>query len=817
VRKDLVAVENKVNDLMQCNGLLNCTKCNLCKTRTQVVPGYGNSQAKVMFCGEAPGLEEDRAAMPFIGPAGKLLDTILKEVNLNRNDLYITNVVKCRPVSLVVGKENRAPSAEEIELCSPYLEEEIKQIQPKIIVLLGNIALKYFLKDRGVNIMSQRGNLVFDKEHNCHLLPVLHPAALLRRPEYVGVTVTDLLKVNDILSDTLKEKHPVEYTFIDTFEKCEQILSELIKVPLFSADIETTDLDFLRERIICISFAWQAYTGYCLPFLKEDGSQFWTDQQYEFILNKLKEAFANDNKKVGQNFKFDMKFLRRYGIEVNNLVCDTLLAHHLIDENMQGMHGLKDLARIYTDMGGYENELMQYQKEHRLKHSFLGTPYSILYKYSAADADCTFRLYHIFMKKLEEENLLKLFNMIVMPMQKVLFETEWRGVSIDREYLEKVGNEYTNQLKELETEIMNKVGEVFNLRSTKQLRTILFEKLKLKATKKTKTGFSTDEEVLAELAKTHEVPKLILKHREIQKLNSTYVKGIKELLDDTNRVHTTYSQSGTATGRLSSSSPNLQNIPRESDIRKFFVAAPGYLLLEGDMAQIEYRIWAHYANDPKMIADIASGVDIHRIIASTVLQKPADQVTKAERTYIKTVTYGVLYGRSAWSLAKAFNVSEKQAQGIIDTFFSMYPSAKLCIDNIQAEAVTTGVLTNFFGRKRRLVGLSSLDEKVRAMALRQAVNFPFQGTAADLTNFAAVRIAPQIKKYDAHLVLQVHDALFYEIPEQHISIVANIVRKEMERKITGMRVPINVEIKVGKRWGELEKYIFEQEPVNATS
>lgn len=777
----------------------DCIKCKLHSTRKNIVWGEGPRNAEIVLLGEAPGQDEDYLGKPFVGRAGKLLDKILKEAGFDRKEIFIDNVCKCRPtITYNDTIENRPPSAEEIEACSSYFEETINNIKPKIIIAAGNTPLKYLLSNRAVNISKKRGQFIWSNKYQCYIVPVFHPAAILRKFEYYPITVDDFKKIQSFLKGEIK-KLPTSYYFLDTKSKIESFFTDLSSQKVFSFDIETDNLDFLKSKIICMSFSWKEGEGYVLPILKEDCTSFWDNDTYSFIFDNLKNIFKTDAIKCYHNGKFDSLFLKNHGIEIYPPTFDTMLAHHLLDENAEGMHGLKSLAWIYTDMGGYEQNLEDYKKIHKLGKGMSNIPYSILYNYAAADADCTFRLYKIFLPLLEKEDLLKLFTKLVMPLNNILIETEFKGVKIDVDYLDQLDKKFTSQLEDIQQAILQKIGKEVNLNSTKQLQQLFFTDLKLPYTKKTKTGYSTDEEALTFLSQYHEVPKLILEYRRINKILSTYIKGLT--YDHNHRVHTCYNLSGTQTGRLSSYGPNLQNIPHESEIKNIFIAEEGHSLIEADFSQIEFRLWGHYSNDEKMIADICKGLDIHKLVASKVFNIPMEQVTKEQRRLAKETVFGLLYGRGAKSIAEDNKISLDQARKIMHEFFSLYPKAKRWLDLIVIQAKKDKKLKNFFGRIRRFVTFDSPDEEIRAQAERQAKNFLPQSTAADITNFTAVRLYPILKKYNAVLVLNVHDCLVYEVPDQYVDEVAAIIKREAERKIKGLNVPLEVEIKISKKWG----------------
>jgi len=781
----------------------NCTKCDLHKTRQNIVFGEGPVPCDLMLVGEAPGKSEDEWGHPFCGESGQLLNQMLLSVGLDRKNIYITNICKCiPPASKVAKKSVRPPKRDEIDACFPYFEQEIQAVKPKLIILAGNVALKAFYKDNKLTITKHHGIIKYSEKYQVHTLSIFHPAAVLRHPEYMHLVIEDLQKAKQFLQTGEVKTEKVQAVFVNSFDKAKKLLTKLTTID-FTYDLETTDLNFRTDKIICFGFGINTKKGFCLPWLTPEGNDYWTESQKSDLLDLFKKVFNSPYRKVAHNGKFDNKFLMKLGIEVNNFYFDTLLAHYLLDENAQGMHSLKDLARRYTPYANYELPLDEYIKKQKSK-SFLGIPYDILSYYNCADVVVTYYLWKVFEPKLQKLNLTPLFRKILIPLSKVYADLEYRGIQVDIKYLNSLKTELTQKAKDIEQKIFESAGEI-NLRSPQQLRELLFKKLKLKPVKESEKGnYATDEETLTVLASKHEIPKLILEYRKTYKMLSTYVLGIEELLDENNRVHTNYLLHGTTTGRMSSQAPNLQNIPRDSDIRNLFTAPKGMLLCQGDYSQAELRGLAQYSKDEQLIHDLITSPDFHKQVASYFFGKPFESITKEERTVSKTIIFGLIYGRSAWSVAKQLGIEEREAKQLINKFFAKYPRVQQWISNIQSFVKQYGFVKSFFGRYRRLPGIKIADKKMYAEALRQAVNSPIQSLAADITNYAAIRLDSIVKEYNAHFVANVHDSLLYEVPEEHIYTVARIIKTEMERPIKGFIIKFPVEIKIGKHWGSLE-------------
>lgn len=799
-----------------------CIKCGLCKTRKNIVNGTGDPSAKIFIIGEGPGLKEDAYGQPFVGPAGTLLKRLLTEAGIDYRTIFMSNVIRCLPKGTT--KAVREPEYAEIEACAPYLEQEIAAVNPTIIVPCGNTALRYILGAKNVNITSKRGLEIWSEKYKCKIMPVFHPAAILRNPKYESVTTQDLVRIKaSSASKELSSLGMGEYQIADTPEKLNELFKYLESEPEIAIDLETTGLDWLKTDIISLGFSWKERTGWCLPLLKskiasydvagelieEPTVRFWDDATYLKIENRLKKALALPSKKIFHHGKFDLKHLEYHGFKVANVYFDTMLAHHLLDENAENLHGLKDLAWVYTDMGGYDKEVSDwFVVNKKLKSMYIMLPYATLTKYNAADADCTFRLFKRFEPLIVAQGLTRLYRQIINPALAVLLQTELIGVQVDTAYIEKLRVEYSLKKSDLENQIYSTVG-TFNINSAKELRNVLYDQNKFKTSRTTKKGaMSTDRATLTELAETystHAVPKLLLQYRETSKMLSTFIEGLSFWLDSNGRIHSTYKQHGTVTGRLSSAEPNLQNIPRDSTIRGIFIAKPGHTLIEADYGQAEFRFWALYSQDPQMISDISGGKDIHKMTAASSFGVSIESVTKKQRQDAKAIVFGLMYGRGTWSVAQQLGMSEDAAEKVVQIFFSRYPKAKRWLKDTVSFARANGYVKNHFGRLRRLPGINSVDEIVRSEAERQAKNSPIQSGASDMTMIAGIRIKKKFEslKLAGQLVLTVHDSVIYEVPDAEVIESTRIIREEIERPIEGINVPMSAEIRKGVRWGAL--------------
>jgi len=845
-----------------------CEKCELSKT-SQVknsgktyecicLPGEGPKTAKIMFIGLCPGKNEIINKRPFVGDSGQMLNACLEEAGIKREEIYITNLVKCRsiPVEKKPGYwEDREPNTKEIKACLPYLEEEIKQIKPNVIVLLGNTVSKAIIGK--TNITQIHGNPFLHEGWQITCIPLYHPSYLTRRRDAEGLKarkdfIEDLKFVKQSAQTPkfkAKDKQKTHYIVCDTLPKITKALKRLNSVPEFAFDIETTGLKADKDRPLCLSFSWAEATGIVIPIWDWQKEELWSQEDLAYIKSNLKLVMENPNiKKIGHNISFDIFFLnKKWGWDIQGAYFDTMFAYYLLDQDRKGSQRLHDLAWIYTDMGGYDDKV----KADR-ENGFKNTGWDDLYEYSAADSDCTYRIYKKLKEELEEGMLYVLSN-IMVPLSLVTAQMENNGIQIDVEYLDKLTNEYAQKIEEQEkaiyeiedvkkfsdSYIKNQTKEILakyeksktlkkkyteeayidknlepvNFNSTKQLRELLFNYLGLTVVKRTKLAKepSTDEASLELLKGEHEFIDKLLELRYLRKIYSTYLNPIKEKLDENGRLHTEYLLSRTATGRMASRNINLQNIPKKRDgklIRDYFTASEGNVLLSSDLRQVEYRILAHFVNDYIQIKDIENGLDIHSEVASDVYKIPKEQVTSEQRDRSKAVTFGLPYGRSAASLAEEYDMSPIEAEEFIKAFFNKYPKVPLWIDKMVEVARTKGYIKNYFGRKRYLPKINDSDNFIRGEEERKVVSTCIQGTASDILSIYTINVARRLKelKSKAKLVLTIHDDIVLDTPKEEVEQIVELLKIEMQRPLEGIRVPIETEIKIGKRWGSLEKY-----------
>ena len=591
------------------------------------------------------------------------------------------------------------------------------------------------------------------------------------------------------------------YQFIDN-EKAQRILVQnLLGQKAVCFDTETTSLNEFEAELIGMSFSYRKGLAYYVPIPENR-------EEALAVLDIFKPFFESEEVlKIAHNFKFDYKILAQYGVEIRGELFDTMIAHYLL--NPDGRHGMDYLSEIYLKYQPISIESLIGKKgknQKTLREVSLETQTN----YAAEDADVTFQLYEVFSPQLKKENLEELFHKVEMPLMKILAKMELAGISLDTDWLSKESVDLENDLRELEQKIFELSGEEFNMNSPKQLGEILFEKLKLDPkAKKTKTGqYSTSEEVLQKLAYKHEIIQYILKYRTYQKLKSTYVDALpSEIEPKDNRVHTTFSQTTAATGRLSSLNPNLQNIPirtaRGQQIRGAFVAEEGKKIISADYSQIELRLIAELSGEDNMIKAFQNGEDIHASTASKLFKIPLDQVDKTQRSQAKTVNFGIIYGQGAFALAEQTGLSRTEAKQMIDSYYENYPKLKIFMTEQVEKARKNGFVETILGRKRHLKDINSNNFVVRGHAERNAVNAPIQGSAADVIKIAMINIDKALSEggFKTKMLLQVHDELLFEVPEEEIEPIKALIKEKMESAMK-TKVPLIVEVGVGNNWLE---------------
>jgi len=897
-----------------------CKDCDLYKTscsgtegqyKLNCIEGVGPRDAKIMIIGMCPGADECETKEPFTGESGIKLNDCLKAAGLKREEVFITNLVRCRPPRVKKsggGYEDKEPLVSHIKACNQYLDKDIAEIEPRVLVMLGNTVTKAIIGKSGIKQI--HGHSYWHEDYGTTCIPCYHPSYLIRRIENVTseIEFVNDLKFAKLAAETKeftpKPKIKTQYFVADTFKKVKNLINRLKELTDFVNDIETTGLNPDSSKLLCTAFSWKEGTGACIPIRRwfkyfsptitglgepiyeeakiskkkekeiiqyiqlEEGQElkekktytytpvgemiykleeFWKPEELKYIKENLIPILENpDVTKTGHNYAFDVNFTNiEWDIDIKGANYDTMHGDYLPNPDKTANRALEDLTWLHTDMGGYDEGL----KKER-KNGFKNTDPFELYNYACADCDATGRIKES--QTEEMKDFMWVMENIQVPLSLAIREMEYNGVKIDLEQVSILSKKYEDNILKCETklyslpdvktyseeaeaqqkqeikdkwinskriktaysleEYIQKNLKRFNFGSVVQLRELLFNRLGLETKKKTPTGLaSTDEKTLEELRGQHEVVDNLLELRHLNKIYSTYLKPIPNQIDTNGRLHTSYRLDRTKTGRLASSKPNLQNIPKKKDgneIRDYFVASDGHVMVESDLKQIEYRILAHFVNDEKMLKDIADGLDIHNLISTLIYNIPEDQVTEEQRDKSKAVTFGVPYGRSSMSIAAEYGMSIAEAEDFKNALLTRYPKVKKWIGRMIEVAGKKGYVKNHFGRIRYLPKMNDPKDRIREAEERKVVATAVQGTASDVLSLYTINIHKRLKemKSKTKLILTVHDAIFFDIPDEEVKKVIPIIKEEMERAIDGIRVKIETGIKVGKKWGSLVKY-----------
>ena len=592
-----------------------------------------------------------------------------------------------------------------------------------------------------------------------------------------------------------------DYQLVDTEEKRVDLIQKLLTKETFSLDTETTGTDPITAKLVGMSFSYAENQAFYVPIPAEQ-------EEAQKIVNEFRPVFEKAGAlKVGQNIKYDMLVLGNYGVEVCGPLFDTMVAHYVLQPELR--HNMDYLAEIYLHYQTIHIEELIGPKGKSQKN-MRDLPPEAIYKYACEDADVTLKLKHALEKELKEQGAEKLFYEIEMPLVPVLAYMERNGVRVDTEALKQTSEHFTARMNQIEEEVHRLAGTDFNIASPKQVGEVLFDKLHIvEKAKKTKTGqYVTSEEVLESLRGKHEIVGKILEHRGLKKLLGTYIDALPLLINpETGKIHTSFNQTVTATGRLSSSNPNLQNIPiRNEDgkeIRKAFIPEDGCEFFSADYSQIELRIMAHLSGDKNMIEAFREGDDIHAATAAKVYKIAIEDVTREQRSKAKTANFGIIYGISVFGLAERMNVPRQEAKELIDGYFETYPQIKEYMEKSIERARANGYIETIFGRKRFLPDINSRNAVVRGYAERNAINAPIQGSAADIIKVAMIKIFQrfQSESIRSKMILQVHDELNFSVVPEEKEKVQQIVMEEMEKAYL-MQVPLKADCGWGNNWLE---------------
>lgn len=764
----------------------HCHKCELFSTcRTICLFGHGNEKSDVVFVGEAPGESEDNIGKPFVGEAGTLLNNIFEEYKITRQNIYITNAVKCRPPG------NATPKIKHIRACRDYLLNEIATIQPKLIVALGVVALQSLMDDALIRLGANRGKILYSEFPQIKDIPIIvtyHPAGVLRNQDWINPVLSDFEKITKFLKEGIPKKLKVQYF--------EGVCSPRNRRIAF--DVETTGLDPFKKggEIKCIGTSHAP----CFGFATEN-------------LEEVKAILENPGiYKVGHNIKFDIKWAAKYGIKVTGPIRDTMVEAHLLNEN-EPSFGLKELSAQYTDMGGYTqhiDKIVKLAKGNRTK-----IPRNILLHYCAADCDATIRLDKIFMPQIKTEGLFPLFKLTMKGLE-LFTRAELAGVKIDLEHREYLRGIYKRKIDTLYRKIGAASGiEDFNPDSTIQLGKLLTGKFGLPIVKQTTLGrVSVDKFALDKLltVDTSGIIKAILRLRELKGDYTKYLEDTKskEIVSSDGYIHCEFRVNGTDTGRYSCVNPNLQQVTKNSSIKEIFISrfSPGRIV-QIDYDQGELRLLAQYTQDRTLLNAFRDGQDIHKITASKIFGVKFNDVTDEQRFAAKTINFGILYGMGPDKLSKTLKISMPRAAEFIREYYVNLKGVTEWKRDREKEILEAGFVTSLFGRKRRIPIVDEHNKRAIFKAQRQAVNAPIQGALHDLNILFATSLDKYLRRdsFKSIIILAIHDSIILDCPKEEVAQVERIAKKlasEVDTSKFGFtfNVPLSVSVGHGINWKE---------------
>ncbi|MBW8011230.1 MAG: DNA polymerase I [Chloroflexi bacterium] len=602
----------------------------------------------------------------------------------------------------------------------------------------------------------------------------------------------------------------IETIIVDTSQGLEELVQQLNTASVIAFDTETTSTDKMQAHMVGISLAIEPKKGYYIPV--GHNPEFGNQLPLEVVLEALRPPMTNPRiPKAGHNLKYDFVMLARYGLEVSPLSFDSMIAEWLRDPNSRNL-GLKNLAWVRLDVQMQEIQTLIGKGKKQI--TMAEVPIQKAAPYAAADAEVVLRLMPLLEADLETNQASQLFSDMEMPLIKVLSEMEMNGIALDTKFLEQMSSKLKESMLEVKTRILEAVGEDFNLNSPQKLSHALFNQLKLKppdGTRKTASGhYSTAAGVLEAIQDQHPAIDWILEYRALSKLKSTYVDALPTQVNlITKRVHTSYNQSGTVTGRIASTNPNLQNIPIRTEIgkqvREAFIASPGNMLLAVDYSQIELRIVAHMANDKAMLAAFKAGQDIHAATAAAIYNANLDQITPEQRYHAKAINFGLIYGMSPFGLTRTTDLTLAEAENFVDAYFSQFPSVKSFLDDLRLKASAQGYIETLVGRRRYFLGLKNqTNQLIRRREEREAINAPIQGTAADIMKYAMLAVQRALKEsqLDTKILLQVHDELVFECPKDQVYDTSKLVQEKMVNAYK-LKIPLETEARAGLNWGKM--------------
>lgn len=815
----------------EADSLIKENPCSFCYLQSNQfcvkMAGFGAEHPTYMVVSDYIHKNWLSSGKPFSGGMVSALLPILTKAGVDAKEVYWTSLVKCPTCkSLQKGKET-APKKEAVTYCSNYLDKEIRAKQPKVIVACGQSALDFFFPK--YKMAEKRCQVIWSDTYKCNVVPIYNPEALAVTYEFDDIICKAFEQAYNAAYHPEKlVMPPVKYLLVKDINLLRQVAERVKQVDRIAYDLETNSVTYSKAKILSIGISWAKNTAVAWPlWIKDDDAcnkmlegltgkdkmkmatqidhnpplkKFWNDSEWEEALRLTKEIFENTKcKKGGHNTFFDNLVLHYNGIEVNNYTYDTMVMKHLLDEERE--KSLDYCSWIYTDKGGYKMEKEVYLKSS--ESNYANIPLDVLLNYNAGDAAVTYELYDVFRPRIIAEELTYELSVIRIPLQKALMEACIYGMRVDRQYLRDTDKKLTQEMKEIEEKMLpylqkyygkdvrivsgkDDVGmsaNEFNINSADCLKDLLFDKMKLKITGKTESGApSTNESSLLKLArKGYEIAELILQRKKKFKFKTTYIDGMEDLLDENDRIHPSFNVCGTESGRLSSSNPNVQQIPRDKTIKKIFTAPDGYEIGECDFSQAELRVMAAMSNDVTMKRIYEEDRDLHMELAVTAFHKPASEIDKEQRTVAKTCNFLIGYAGGPDTLKDnltdaGIEISKKEAERIINTWHDKFKAASSFLNQCNRKFQQTGLLVTPFGRRRRMCRIFT-DDYLNQKKGREGQNFIIQSTAAELAFLSLINIAKDVKQYGGRVISTVHDSILIEYPKEQRDNIARVCKQ----------------------------------------
>lgn len=829
-RADEIKGEISINDIFEnpdeVVDLCRAGKCQLCDKDTVgncLIMGEGNENADILIVGEAPTDMEDSKAEYYCDDVGKYIKSLFREAGINWEDIYYTKAVKCRSIN---HKEKTSVHVKSLKACRAFLKQEIRLVNPNVVVLIGNQSLYAATGSKG--ILTKRGIEFYSEELEAKCIAILDPNSF----KY-GNTHNELLSKLDMRkversskSRELAEWIPPEVVITETVQDVEDLVKTLLACDEFAFDLETSGLtkEMHSEdgHVLCISFSWGDNVSAVVPI--DHPQSGWKDSEWEKIIELMDKLFSSSVKKIAHNGKFDCQWLEQVLQIKAYCDYDTMLAHYAVCE-LKGTHGLKVLAGTYLNFPDYDLEKKWFKGKDKLNRYYGDVELDELCVYAAYDANATYRLKKILTTEMVKNKTYNLFIDMLMPMSECFTGMEQHGIRIDLHHVEveakRIDKKITKIDKKLYTFlevqrahriIVGKADRKINFNSTDQIRIIVYDIMKCPVTTLTDTGKpSAKKEVMEVLARNYPICALLKERTHLKHNQDSFVRGLHKFRVG-DRIYPSFWIHGTETGRISCTGPNFQQVPRETSIRKIYLPDEGCQYLEADYSQIELRVIASFSRDVGMLEVYEKGLDLHTAMASKIYKVALEDVTKTQRTKAKTLNFGILYGEGPYSIAATLGISIDEAKKLIRQYFIALPGVKKWISVIHNRVKKQGYIVSPFGRKRYLAAANSDNKYKMFEALRQAVNTPIQGAASDLNVTAFMKIYKLFlsKGLKSRPLGLIHDSISFSIHPDEEEYALNTIKDIMEGlEFDWILTPLKVDLKMGPSWGECKEVIFE--------